>query len=125
MSMTKENNVEKTVLFLAHGGEAVGMGHVIRCCSLAAAFRLAGWKVFFYSKLEIGQQYIKEQSFSVFPAVAQKESHAEEFSYGTEEELRQDCEAIKKLCFKLHPDVIIADSYNVTNSCFCLVQPIV
>lgn len=99
MSMTKENNVEKTVLFLAHGGESVGMGHVIRCCSLATAFRLAGWKVFFYSKLEIGQQYIKEQSFSVFPAVAQKESHAEEFSYGTEEELRKDCEAIKKALF--------------------------
>lgn len=115
MYIGKENNVEKTVLFLAHGGKSVGMGHVIRCCSLATAFRLAGWKVFFYSKLEIGQQYIKEQSFFAFPAVAQKESCAEEFSYGTEEELRKDCEVIKKLCIQIHPDVIIADSYNVTD----------
>lgn len=115
MCIGKEQNVEKTVLFFAHGGKSVGMGHVIRCCSLADTFRSAGWKVSFYSKLKIGQTYIKKQKFSVFPSIAQVEDNAEDFSYGTEEELKKDCVTIKKLCFQLHPDVIIADSYNVTD----------
>ena len=66
--------MEKTVLFLAHGGESVGMGHVIRCCSLATAFRLAGWKVFFYSKLEIGQLYKRTVFFGISSSCTEGES---------------------------------------------------
>lgn len=53
------------VFFMADGGGAIGMGHVVRCLSLADAFRQAGWAVTFVSSLEQGIDRIKTSGYSV------------------------------------------------------------
>lgn len=101
------------IVFLSHGGPIVGMGHVIRCLSLAKEFRQKGKKVFFISKYAVGQQIILSEGFEVMPLVSKYELNENQFSYGSSEILEEDWVQIKKILSDRAADAIVVDSYNV------------
>ena len=55
------------VAIRADGSPFIGMGHVMRCLSLAAALRQSGCNVEFLSRFEPGMTRIHEQGFIVQP----------------------------------------------------------
>lgn len=103
----------KKVIFVTHGGSNIGMGHVIRCMSLASAFKEKGYQVRFISKYKTGQKVLLENNYEVIP-IAGNETQEAGFCYGTEEELKEDMLSIVKVMDKECPDILVVDSYNVT-----------
>lgn len=101
------------IVFLSHGGPSIGMGHVIRCLSLAKEFRQKGKKVLFITKYAVGQQIILSEGFEVLPLVANYEMDESQFSYGNSKSLMQDWKQIKDMLSDLTADAIVVDSYNV------------
>lgn len=53
------------VCFLADGNYEIGLGHVMRCITLAREFRKRGFSVYFLSKCEEGILKIKENKFDL------------------------------------------------------------
>lgn len=106
--------MSKKIIFISHGSKQLGMGHVMRCCSLAETFRQNGWEVFFFSKFYLGGAWIKQKGFSV--EILEKEEPKEEcqdFHFGEEEELKPDIRWMSPFLLDQNPDVIFLDSYNV------------
>lgn len=101
------------IVFLSHGGPLVGMGHVIRCLSLAKQFRIKGKQVLFISKFAVGQQIIMSEGFKVLPLVDDNEIEEKQFCYGNSESLKIEWRQLNKLLPTLSADAIIVDSYNV------------
>lgn len=106
--------VMKKAIFIAHGGKNIGMGHVIRCMSLANTFRFKGYSVKFISKYETGQRALYDNDFEVIPYFDIEEV-GEGFHYGTKRELELDLEFIHNILDEENADVLVVDSYNVTN----------
>lgn len=106
--------MNKRITFITHGSKQLGMGHVMRCCSLAEAFRQNGWKVFFISKFYLGGTWIKQKGFSVEILEKQEpKKQCHNFDFGKEEELEPDIEWMSPFLQEQNPDVIFLDSYNV------------
>lgn len=106
--------MNKKITFIAHGSKQLGMGHIMRCCSLAETFRQNGWEVFFFSKFYLGGDFIKQKGFSV--EIWEKEDskeECEEFYFGEEKELETDMAWMWPFLLEQKPDVIFLDSYNV------------
>lgn len=110
--------MDNKVLFLAHGGKQVGMGHVIRCLSLARQFRRDGFLVEFISKYEEGRTIITRENFSVFTIKTNNSNNLSGFDYGNEAELQYDLNAIKTIIIREKPDIFIVDTYNVSYDFF-------
>lgn len=111
--------MNKRITFITHGSKQLGMGHVMRCCSLAETFRQNGWEVFFISKFYLGGNFIKQKGFSV--EILEKEEpkeECEEFRFGEEKELKPDLVWMLPILLKQNPDVIFLDSYNVSSYFF-------
>ncbi len=106
--------IMKKIIFIAHGGKNIGMGHVIRCMSLANTFRLKGYRVKFISKYETGQRALYDNDFEVIP-YSELEEVQEGFNYGSKIELDKDLEFIQKILDEENTDILVVDSYNVTN----------
>ena len=107
--------MDKNIIFLTHGSKQIGMGHIMRCLSLAKAFQKKNWKVSFYSKFYLGATVIKEQGFPV--EVQEQEENTEAvtaFHFGEETELKEDVEWLRPLLIKDKPTILFVDSYNVT-----------
>lgn len=111
-----------SVAFRVDGGKNVGMGHIMRCLSLANAFRRDGHKVYFFSKADEGIEIIQNEKFDVdsLPSVAQ---NTEGFFYGSPAELITEAEAVVSRLYSQQIDVLIVDTYNVTNEYFQLLKP--
>lgn len=92
----------------ADGGPIIGMGHIMRCLSLANEFRKYGYKVYFLSKLEEGIKKIREQGFEVIYLKGVKE-------------VREVVEAIKE--YRI--DILFIDSYNISEEYFLQIKPYV
>ncbi|CQR70437.1 UDP-2,4-diacetamido-2,4,6-trideoxy-beta-L-altropyranose hydrolase [Sporomusa ovata DSM 2662] len=110
------------VAFRADGGKNVGMGHIMRCLSLANAFRRDGHKVYFFSKADAGIEVIQNEKFDVvrLPSVAQ---NTEGFFYGSPAELTAEAAAVVSWLHSQQIDVLVVDTYNVTNEYFQLLKP--
>lgn len=105
-------------LFIVHGNTQIGMGHVMRSLSLAEKFRERGHQVIFFSKYKSGSFVMKGRSFEVIECIDSEESaDIEKFSYGATEELITD-ERVLAANISGKFDVILVDSYNVTQDFF-------
>lgn len=121
-------NIGKKVKMLniairADGSTNIGMGHVMRCLSLAKGFRHAGANVYFFSRYEPGILKIRQDGFEVIEMPYQKSSSSEGFSYGDASELEGDAEEIINSIKDFNLDVLIIDSYNVTEEFFLKLKP--
>lgn len=115
----EEFGMKKNIIFLTHGSKQVGMGHVMRCLSLAKAFQNKNWKVSFYSKFYLGASVIKKQGF---PVVMQEQKENTEvvtdFRFGNKAELKEDLEWLMPLLTKDKPTILLVDGYNVSEYFF-------
>ena len=107
----------KNILFITHGSRNIGMGHVMRCVSLANAFRNQKWNVTFFSKYQLGREYIEKQYFNLLAASIEEKENTN-FEYGNVQELEQEWNMLEPMLINQNIDVILVDSYNVSNKYF-------
>lgn len=105
------------VAIRADGGKGVGLGHIMRCLSLANAFRKAGYLVYFFTKYNMGIALIEKEKFEVI-RIPSEEKETEGFFYGNSEQLVDEADVILALLHQYKIDILIVDSYNITNQYF-------
>lgn len=102
------------VLFRADGSQSIGMGHIIRCLSLAEELRSAGFEVAFITKYEEGENKIISSGFKTFKIQGDIEAPVEGFFYGNSEDLIEEAGSIICLISDFKPNILIIDSYNIS-----------
>lgn len=110
------------VCIRADGGKNIGLGHLMRCLSLAEAFRRNGHKVYFLSKLDEGIEKIKRENFDVVRLSSPKQE-TEGYSYGNPANLADEAKEMILLLRKYHIDILIIDNYNVDKEYFATLKP--
>jgi UDP-2,4-diacetamido-2,4,6-trideoxy-beta-L-altropyranose hydrolase len=114
----------QTIAFRVDGGLYIGMGHIMRCLSLAKEFkRKNDYKVYFISKYKAGIDKIKEENFEVIQLKHKNVVNTVGFNYGNPEELDKEAEEIVDIITKYKIDLLFIDSYNVTEEYFLIVKP--
>lgn len=110
------------VCIRADGGENLGMGHIMRCLSLAQTFRQNGHKVYFLSKLDEGIEKAGSVNFKVFrlPVIEQEK---EGYNYGNPAHLGAEACEIITFLNKHQTDILLIDSYNVNEQYFLALKP--
>lgn len=111
------------VAFRADGGRSVGMGHLMRCMSLAKEFKKNGHIVYFISKYESGINRLQEEGFEVIPIGNGVESSTEGFDYGNASELQDEAKKVIAAIQTNNIDILFIDSYNVTEEYFLSIKP--
>ncbi|MEN2775434.1 UDP-2,4-diacetamido-2,4,6-trideoxy-beta-L-altropyranose hydrolase [Acetivibrio clariflavus] len=113
------------VAIRADGSKNIGMGHVMRCLSLAKGFRNSGIDVLFLSKYEQGILKIREEGFEAIEFSHDTETHYEGFCYGGAKFLGKEAEEIIEVLKDKNIDVLFIDSYNVSEEFFLKLKPFV
>lgn len=106
------------------GGKNVGLGHIMRCLSLAQAFRRNGHKVFFFSKLKEGIKIIRQKNFDVV-ALSSASQEPEGRFYGNSAYLADEAHEMISLLQEYQIDVLVIDTYNVSKEYFFTLKPYV
>lgn len=112
-----------TVAFRADGGQKVGMGHIMRCLSLAKEFRKNGFRVYFMSKYEQAIKKVQEEGFDVFKLPNDEIAILEGFNCGSINKLDEEAKDIIKLIKKHNIEILFIDTYNVTEKYFLDIKP--
>lgn len=107
------------------GNKNIGMGHIMRCLSLAKGFRNAGIEVFFLSIYEQGILKIRGDGFEVIELSHSVGSYCEGFCYGDVKSLENEAEEIISGIKAYNISILFVDSYNVTESYFLKLKPFV
>ena len=105
------------VAIRADGSPFIGMGHVMRCLSLAAALRQSGCNVEFLSRFEPGMTRIHEQGFIVQPVAGGLPDGP-----GKEFEPAQDTDEVCQLLSSGGYDALVTDSYRLNDDYFLHVR---
>lgn len=95
---------------LVNGGAGIGMGHIMRCLSLADEFKVNNCDICFISIVADGIETIRSSGYSVIdPGCKSQEgkNNLTDLENGI-------CEVLEKYMF----DVLIVDSYDVTSDLF-------
>lgn len=109
-------NCIMNIAIRADGGQSIGMGHIMRCLSLASEFRNNGCNVYFISKYEEGIKKILSNNFKFIPLKCTRNSSANGFYYGDETELVNEAKDIIKIIKDYEIDLLFIDSYNVSEN---------
>jgi UDP-2,4-diacetamido-2,4,6-trideoxy-beta-L-altropyranose hydrolase len=101
----------------ADGGKNIGMGHIMRCLSLARAFQRNGHKVYFFSKSDGGIEKITSENFEVIqlPSVEQE---TEGLFYDNSANLIDEAKEVITLYYKYQIDILLIDTYNISEEYF-------
>ena len=100
--------MNRTILFFVSAGSQIGLGHLMRCLSIAHALRGEGISCFFVVETEYVHQVVKEQGFLCYQL---KQSITD--GDGIESELPVLVYLIKSL----EPMTVIVDSYRPMRHC--------
>ncbi|HEX7713207.1 MAG TPA: UDP-2,4-diacetamido-2,4,6-trideoxy-beta-L-altropyranose hydrolase, partial [Bacillota bacterium] len=87
--------------FRAEGGPGIGMGHIMRCLTLAQEFKASGHEVIFISNHRDGRETVTDAGFRTVTT-----------GHG------QESEAIAAIITSQHLDCLIVDSYRVDRDYF-------
>ena len=99
------------VAIRADGGAGIGMGHIMRCLTLAKEFTRSGCSVVFISKNEEGIDKIREEGFAILKL------------HGFT--LLEEAGAIAEIARLQDLDLLFVDSYNVAEEYFLMIKPYV
>lgn len=114
------------VCIIAHGSKTSGMGHIMRCMALAQALQMNGAKLVFISKWQKGRTLLHKNGFEIARfrcSEAHPVNHG--FSYGDDKELHEEIEAVESILKNNEIDaidLIIVDTYNVSNNYFDMLK---
>jgi len=111
--------------FRVDGSKNIGMGHVMRCLSLADGFKASGVEGVFLSRYKTGISKIREHGFEVIELSNCLESNCEDFYYGDSKTLDKEAEEIIANLRVQSINVLFVDSYNVTEEFFLMINPFV
>ncbi|PKM94932.1 MAG: UDP-2,4-diacetamido-2,4,6-trideoxy-beta-L-altropyranose hydrolase [Firmicutes bacterium HGW-Firmicutes-1] len=106
------------ILFRVDGSQRIGMGHIIRCLSLAKELKNAGVEVAFITKHKEGESKVISSGFKAFRIPCDIEDSSEGFYYGSPEDLIEESGYIINLISNVKPQILIIDSYNVSMDFF-------
>jgi UDP-2,4-diacetamido-2,4,6-trideoxy-beta-L-altropyranose hydrolase len=106
----------------ADGGSDIGIGHIMRCLSLAKAFTQKGHIVYFLSKYSMGIALMEKEGFQVIQLPCEKEKNDTSFCWISEKLLRET-EIIIEFVKQYKIDILVIDSYNVTEQYFLALRP--
>lgn len=108
----------------ADGSANIGMGHIMRCLSLAKGLRSAGYNIYFISKYEDGIAMVEKEGFKVIQLGEYHfYGHGKGFFYGDESELFKEAAEVMNSIRQYSIDLLIIDSYNVTKEYFLDLKP--
>ena len=94
------------IIFRADANKNIGQGHVMRCLSIADAFKREGHSCIFVSADLFAAELIGARGYECFETG---------FSY---DDMNSELPATEKILGEEKPDIIIVDSYYVTNDYF-------
>lgn len=112
-----------TIGIRTDGGPSIGMGHIMRCLSLAKEFRRQGQKVYFISKFKNGIDRIQQEAFEIIPLTYNQSLATDAFDYGSINELQQETGEIIQAIKKYNIELLLIDSYNVIEEYFLNLKP--
>lgn len=101
----------------------IGFGHVMRCLSLAKAFREKGCTVCFVSRYEEGFIKIKEHLFEVIRLGNITTAGGIEPAYDNMSGLEQEAEDVVNIVKRHGMDLLFIDTYRVTQEYFLKIKP--
>lgn len=102
------------IAFRVDGGKSIGMGHIMRCLSLANEFRKKGVEVYFISKYYEGIEKIEENKFYTVKLPCDDIDSSKIFDYGDNQTLDEEALKIVEILKKYDISTLIVDSYNVS-----------
>ena len=110
------------VAFYVDGGPEMGMGHIVRCLSLASVWEKKGHSVFFISRVSEGRRLISSRGFEMTSYYMHKRSmEYKNLIKNCQEDIASIISVVKQ--YKI--DVFIVDHYNVTSEFFLTLKPYV
>lgn len=101
----------------------IGFGHVMRCLSLAKAFREKGCIVYFISRYEEGFIKIREHMFEVIRLENIAKAMNIKHSYNDMSGLEEEAENIVNIVKSYNLDVLFIDTYRVNPEYFLKIKP--
>lgn len=105
----------------ADGGMQIGMGHIVRCLSLAKEFRRKGCEVCFICRYEDGIKRVEGQGFEAIMLETRKSNNELSFDFPVEDEAVE----IIRIIETRQIDMLFIDSYNVSAEYFLMIKPYV
>lgn len=113
------------VAFRVDGGPHIGMGHIIRCLSLAKEFKKQGNPVYFICREKEGIQKVTKEGINVLQLQRKNQplKQGTGFHYGNPQDLEEEAKEITKMIKKHGIDMLFIDSYNVTKEYFLEIKP--
>lgn len=104
----------KKVGIRVDGGSTIGMGHIMRCMTIAEAFTQNGIEVIFISKVNEGINKLIDSGYKVVQLPKDQVYTDKKLFYGDINSLDKEIEEIKKIIENKKIDIMVIDSYNVT-----------
>ena len=108
------------VVFRTDGGPDIGMGHIMRCISLANEIKNSGHEVFFICKMPEGANKARESGFHTV-VMDSDLGNSERSALGSE--AVEESNYVVSIIENANIDVFIVDSYQFDSSYFLAIKP--
>lgn len=102
-----------TVGFRVEGGGNIGMGHIMRCLSLAREFIRQGCDVFFISCMSEARSVIENCGIKLVEGQKLIYLSNSDVSTLPTSELEKEASIVRNIMYEYDTDILILDSYNV------------
>ncbi|WZL73747.1 UDP-2,4-diacetamido-2,4,6-trideoxy-beta-L-altropyranose hydrolase [Clostridiaceae bacterium 35-E11] len=107
--------MDKKVFIRVDGSSLIGMGHIMRCITLAKELLMLGLRPIFISSYHLGIERLKEENFEVI----ETQNNQEEGFYSNDlVRLERESHNLNKLINEYGIEILIVDTYNVCKDYF-------
>jgi UDP-2,4-diacetamido-2,4,6-trideoxy-beta-L-altropyranose hydrolase len=110
--LKKSLNDNKTIAIRADGNATLGMGHIMRCISIAKALQSVGGACIFFTAEEQAAEFIREKGFLC------------ENLHTDYKDMESEVPRLQELADKYNPGLWLVDSYQITAEYIKMLQQI-